>query len=123
MKLTQLSKTLFSTTLTLAAATMISGQAAAHCGACAADKAKANHAHNIPETAAAAGNFNTLLTAVKAAGLAETLSGEGPFTVLAPTDDAFAKLPKGTVEALLKDTDKLKAILLYHVVPAKLDAE
>ena len=72
---------------------------------------------DIVDTAVGAGSFNTLVTAVKAAGLVETLKGKGPFTVFAPTDEAFAKLPAGTVEALLKDTEKLKSILLYHVVP------
>jgi uncharacterized surface protein with fasciclin (FAS1) repeats len=71
----------------------------------------------IVETAVEAGSFETLVAAVKAAGLVEALSGEGPFTVFAPTDEAFAKLPEGTVEALLKDKDKLAAILTYHVVP------
>ncbi len=74
---------------------------------------------NIVETAAAAGNFKTLLAAVNAAGLEETLEGKGPFTVFAPTDEAFAKLPAGTVEALLKDKAKLTAILTYHVVAGK----
>lgn len=78
---------------------------------------------NIVETAIAAGSFNTLVSAVKAAGLVETLSGEGPFTVFAPTDDAFAKLPEGTVPALLKDKEKLKAILTYHVVAGKVLAK
>jgi uncharacterized surface protein with fasciclin (FAS1) repeats len=78
---------------------------------------------NIVETAVAAGSFSTLVTAVKAAGLVETLSGEGPFTVFAPTDDAFAKLPEGTVEALLKDKEKLTAILTYHVVAGKVMAK
>jgi len=77
---------------------------------------------DIVDTAVAAGSFNTLVTAVKAAGLVETLKGKGPFTVFAPTDDAFAKLPRGTVEALLKDTPKLKSILTYHVVPGKVMA-
>jgi transforming growth factor-beta-induced protein len=72
--------------------------------------------NNIVEIAVADGRFKTLVAAVTAAGLADTLKGKGPFTVFAPTDDAFAKLPKGTVEALLKDTPKLKDILLYHVV-------
>jgi uncharacterized surface protein with fasciclin (FAS1) repeats len=72
---------------------------------------------NIVETAVAAGNFETLVTAVEAAGLVETLSGEGPFTVFAPTDEAFAALPEGTVEGLLEDTDALTSILTYHVVP------
>jgi uncharacterized surface protein with fasciclin (FAS1) repeats len=77
---------------------------------------------NIVETAVAAGTFNTLVAAVKAAGLAETLSGPGPFTVLAPTDEAFAKLPAGTVEGLLKDIPKLKGILTYHVIAGKVMA-
>jgi uncharacterized surface protein with fasciclin (FAS1) repeats len=78
---------------------------------------------NIVETAVSAGQFNTLVAAVKAAGLVETLSGPGPFTVFAPTDDAFAKLPEGTVEALLKDKEKLTAILTYHVAAGKYMAE
>jgi len=77
---------------------------------------------DIVETAAAAGSFKTLITAVKAAGLEETLKGKGPFTVFAPTDEAFAKLPAGTVEALLKDKAKLTAILTYHVVAGKVMA-
>lgn len=73
---------------------------------------------DIVDTAAGAGNFNTLVAAVKAAGLVETLKGEGPFTVFAPTDEAFSALPEGTVEDLLKpeNKDKLTAILTYHVV-------
>jgi uncharacterized surface protein with fasciclin (FAS1) repeats len=80
------------------------------------------HDKDIVDTAVAAGSFNTLVKAVKAAGLVETLKGEGPFTVFAPTDDAFAKLPEGTLESLLKDTEKLKAILTYHVVAGKVMA-
>jgi uncharacterized surface protein with fasciclin (FAS1) repeats len=72
---------------------------------------------NIVETAAEAGTFTTLLAAAEAAGLVETLSGEGPLTVFAPTDEAFAALPEGTVEGLLANTDALTAILTYHVVP------
>ncbi len=74
---------------------------------------------NIVETAMAAGSFKTLLKAAEAAGLVDTLKSKGPFTVFAPTDEAFAKLPKGTVESLLKDKAKLTAILTYHVVPGK----
>jgi uncharacterized surface protein with fasciclin (FAS1) repeats len=76
-------------------------------------------AANVVETAASAGQFNTLLAAAKAAGLADALATKKDITVFAPTDKAFAKLPKGTVESLLKpeNKDKLKAILLYHVVP------
>jgi uncharacterized surface protein with fasciclin (FAS1) repeats len=79
---------------------------------------------NIVETAVAAGSFDTLVAAVKAAGLVETLSGEGPFTVFAPTDDAFAKLPEGTIANLLKPENKemLQSILMYHVVAAKVPA-
>lgn len=74
---------------------------------------------DIVDTAVSAGKFNTLVAAVKAAGLVDVLKGDGPFTVLAPSDDAFAKLPAGTVESLLKEEnlDKLKAILTYHVIP------
>ena len=75
--------------------------------------------HDIVDTAVAAGSFKTLAAAVTAAGLVPTLKGAGPFTVFAPTDDAFAKLPAGTVEALLKDIPKLTAILTYHVVSGK----
>ena len=74
---------------------------------------------NIVETAVAAGSFNTLATALKAAGLVATLEGKGPFTVFAPTDEAFAKLPEGAVEKLLADTAQLKSVLLYHVVPGR----
>jgi uncharacterized surface protein with fasciclin (FAS1) repeats len=77
------------------------------------------HAADIVDTAVAAGQFNTLVKAVKAAGLVDTLKGNGPFTVFAPTDAAFAKLPAGTVESLHKDQDKLAKILTYHVVPGK----
>ena len=79
---------------------------------------------DIVDTAVAAGNFKTLATALKSAGLIETLKGKGPFTVFAPTDEAFAKLPKGTVEDLLKpeNKDKLIAILTYHVVPGRVMA-
>lgn len=77
------------------------------------------HGMNIVETAADAGSFGTLLAAAEAAGLVETLSGDGPLTVFAPTDDAFAALPEGTVESLLlpENRDQLVAILTYHVVP------
>ena len=73
----------------------------------------------IVEVAIQAGTFKTLVAAVQATGLVDTLNGNGPFTVFAPTDEAFAKLPKGTVDALLKDIPKLKNILLYHVVAGK----
>jgi uncharacterized surface protein with fasciclin (FAS1) repeats len=74
---------------------------------------------DIVDTAVAADNFNTLVAAVEAAGLVETLKGEGPFTVFAPTDEAFAALPEGTVEGLLEDIPTLTAVLTYHVVPGK----
>lgn len=92
---------------------------AAWAGTCATEKAAAK---SIVETAVGAGNFETLVAALQAAGLVETLSGEGPFTVFAPTDAAFAKLPAGTVEALLADVAKLAQILTYHVAPGALMA-
>jgi uncharacterized surface protein with fasciclin (FAS1) repeats len=84
--------------------------------------ASLSHAADIVDTAAASGQFNTLVKAVQAAGLVDTLKGKGPFTVFAPTDAAFAKLPAGTVEALLQDKEKLAQILTYHVVPGKVMA-
>ena len=82
------------------------------------------HAKDIVDTAVAAGDFKTLVAAVQAAGLVETLKGPGPFTVFAPTDAAFAKLPAGTVQSLLKPENKAKlvAVLTYHVVPGKVMA-
>jgi uncharacterized surface protein with fasciclin (FAS1) repeats len=82
-------------------------------------------AQDIVDTAVSAGSFNTLVAAVKAAGLVDTLKGPGPFTVFAPTDEAFAKLPPGTVEDLLKPENKakLQAILTYHVVSGKVMAK
>lgn len=77
---------------------------------------------NIVETAVGAGSFTTLVAAVKAAGLVETLSGTGPFTVFAPTDEAFAKVPKETLDAVLADKEKLTSILTYHVVSGKVMA-
>jgi uncharacterized surface protein with fasciclin (FAS1) repeats len=74
---------------------------------------------DIVDTAVAAGSFKTLVTAIEAAGLVETLKGPGPFTVFAPTDEAFARLPPGTVESLLADKAKLTAVLTYHVVAGK----
>ena len=78
--------------------------------------------HDIIDTAVAAGSFKTLAAALTAANLIDTLKGAGPFTVFAPTDEAFAKLPAGTVDALLKDIPKLSAILTYHVVSGKVMA-
>lgn len=85
---------------------------------CAAPAPRAEEAatKDVVQTAVAAGNFKTLVAAVKAAGLAEALEGKGPFTVFAPTDEAFAKLGEEKVAALLKDKAKLKDVLLYHVV-------
>lgn len=98
------------TYLAMTAATLIAGPALAD-----------SHSKDIVDTAIEAGNFTTLVAAVEAAGLVETLKGEGPFTVFAPTDEAFAALPEGTVEELLKpeNIDQLTAILTYHVVPGK----
>ena len=79
-------------------------------------------AKDIVETAVAAGSFKTLATALGAAGLVDTLKGKGPFTVFAPTDEAFAKIPKADLDALLKDKAKLTAVLTYHVVAGKVMA-
>ena len=78
---------------------------------------------DIVDTAVGAGTFKTLATALTEAGLIETLKGKGPFTVFAPTDEAFAKLPKGTLESLLKDKEALKKVLLYHVVSGSVMAK
>jgi uncharacterized surface protein with fasciclin (FAS1) repeats len=90
----------------------------------AAPAASGDAKHDIVDTAVAAGSFNTLAAALKAAGLVDTLKGAGPFTVFAPTDAAFAKLPAGTLESLLKPENKarLTAILTYHVVPGNVMA-
>ena len=81
------------------------------------------HAKDIVDTAVAAGTFKTLAAALQAAGLVDTLKGKGPFTVFAPTDEAFAKIPKAELDALLKDKAKLTAVLTYHVVPGKVMAK
>ena len=80
-------------------------------------------AKDIVDTAVAAGSFKTLATALTAAGLIDTLKGKGPFTVFAPTDEAFAKIPKADLDALLADKAKLTAVLSYHVVPGKVMAK
>jgi len=80
-------------------------------------------AKGIVDTAVSAGNFKTLATALTAAGLIDTLKGPGPFTVFAPTDEAFAKIPKAQLDALLADKAKLTAVLTYHVVPGKVMAK
>lgn len=102
------------------AVALAASPAFAHCGACGSgaghDHGAAQASADIVGTATASGSFNTLVTAVRAAGLEETLSDGGPYTVFAPTDAAFAKLPAGTVESLLADPDRLREILLYHVV-------
>jgi uncharacterized surface protein with fasciclin (FAS1) repeats len=103
--------------LLIAAAMAASFIAVPSTGSAAAEK-------TIVGVAAEAGQFKTLVAAVKAAGLVDTLNGAGPFTVFAPTDEAFAKLPAGTVEDLLKpeNKEKLQAVLTYHVVPGKIMA-
>ena len=85
-------------------------------------EAQAAPAGDLVQVATEAGSFSTLLKAVQAAGLVETLQGEGPFTVFAPTDEAFAKLPAGALDALLADREALAKVLTYHVLPAKVTA-
>lgn len=108
------SAVLFSATLTTVSTALACGGGAATTAAKTGD---------IVEVASGAGTFQTLLTAATAAGLVDTLKGEGPFTVFAPSDDAFAKLPAGTVEALLQDKEQLRAVLTYHVVSGKVLAK
>lgn len=119
-------------TLTLAAGLILAAaDSFAHCGSCGTEKphehaeqaSAKSEMNSILETAEAAGSFTTLVAAIKAAGLEKALSGDGPFTVFAPTDEAFAALPKGTVESLLKDKEKLTAILTYHVVEGAVKAQ
>lgn len=131
MQLTFLSKTV--RTISVLTMLTITVGLAAEANACpnsakrqnSALAARPAQAKTIVEIAAGDANFSTLVTAVKAAGLAETLSGKGPFTVFAPTNEAFAALPKGTVEKLLKpeNRDALRQILTYHVVPGDLMAK
>jgi len=105
---------------------LMTGPAFAHCGKCGVGDEHTHAAeasnNDIVAVATSAGSFNTLVAAVQAAGLVETLQSAGPFTVFAPTDEAFAKLPEGTVENLIANPDKLKQILLYHVVAGKVTA-
>lgn len=105
----------------LAVAVTALGIGCAHTGSTRPTRVGA--AQDIVDIAVSSGSFKTLVTAVKAAGLVTTLKGPGPFTVFAPTDAAFAKLPKGTVEGLLKDKKKLAAVLTYHVVPGRVMAK
>ena len=117
----RLTAILMTLSLALTTSALIASSASAQCGSGAADEASA-YPNDIVDTAAAAGTFGTLLAAAKAAGMVDALKQSGPLTVFAPTDAAFAKLPKGTVEALLKDTKKLKAILSFHVVAGMVDS-
>jgi uncharacterized surface protein with fasciclin (FAS1) repeats len=123
-------KTLRNTlTATLAGGLLVLGAPLALAGNCSsgdhANAAQASSKGTIVDIAAGNDDFSTLVAAVKAAGLAETLMGEGPFTVFAPTNEAFAALPEGTVESLLKpeNKDQLVAILTYHVVPGQVLAK
>ena len=104
--------------LVIAALTVIAGTASG-AGSSPAGTA-AGEQRDIVQTAVAAGKFKTLAGLLEQAGLAKTLEGRGPFTVFAPTDAAFAEVPKATLQALAKDKDRLRAVLLYHVVKGKL---
>jgi len=114
-------KTLLVTTLSAASLATAGAALAGEAGVAEKAMAEAPKAVDIVDTAIAAGDFTTLVAAVEAAGLVETLKGDGPFTVFAPTDTAFAALPEGTVADLLKpeNKEKLAAILTYHVLPGK----
>ena len=111
--------------LTVSAASAVALAAAGPASASAGPERNAVPAaakKNIVQTAVSAGKFNTLASLLKQAGLAKTLQGKGPFTVFAPTDAAFAKVPKATLNALAKDKAKLRSVLLYHVATGKLTA-
>jgi uncharacterized surface protein with fasciclin (FAS1) repeats len=110
-----------STSTTLAAGALIA--ALIGTSASAGSYGKQSAQMDIVDTAVAAGSFNTLVIAVQKAGLVETLKGEGPFTVFAPTDEAFAKIPADKLNALLADKEALKKVLTYHVVPGKVMAK
>jgi uncharacterized surface protein with fasciclin (FAS1) repeats len=103
--------------------TIAAGAAIVASFAAAPVSAQYSEQKDIVDTAVEAGSFTTLATALQAAGLVDVLKGEGPFTVFAPTDEAFAKLPEGTIEALLADTEALTKVLTYHVVPGAVKAE
>jgi uncharacterized surface protein with fasciclin (FAS1) repeats len=126
----QTMKNLTVTLLAIVVALTMSSAVYAQCGstekASATGSAKENarvvEKMDIVETAMSAGSFETLVTAVKTAGLVEALKGEGPLTVFAPTDEAFASLPEGALESLMKDKEALAAVLTYHVVPRELKA-
>jgi uncharacterized surface protein with fasciclin (FAS1) repeats len=113
------------TALALTTVLALSANAKEPCNSSKTAAAKATALPDIVDTAVKAGSFKTLVAAVKAAGLVDVLKGDGPFTVFAPTDAAFAKLPAGTVETLLKPENKaqLVAILTYHVVPGSVTAD
>lgn len=118
-------KTIWTTSALVVAALLFSGQSpvlAEDCGSCSGNKMKAA-SKDIVDTAVSAGSFNTLVAAVKAADLVDVLKSDGPFTVFAPTDAAFAALPEGTVAGLLKDKQALANILTYHVVPGRVMAK
>ena len=114
---------LFGLALVVVSLGAFAGGHAKHADPAKADHAKqgahAAHSPDIVDIAVSNGNFDTLVTAVQAAGLVETLKGEGPFTVFAPTDEAFAKLPSAALNALLADPKALANVLTYHVVPGK----
>ncbi len=105
---------------TLAVATAVGGAALATTAAAGADQSATKR--DVVQTAVAAGKFKTLASLLTKAGLAGTLKGKGPYTVFAPTDAAFAKVPKSTLDALGKDKAKLRAVLLYHVASGRLTA-
>jgi uncharacterized surface protein with fasciclin (FAS1) repeats len=102
--------------------TLIAAAALATLGLPASGRAESQGAKDIVDTAVAAGSFKTLASALQAAGLVETLKGKGPFTVFAPTDQAFARIPKADLDALLKDKARLTRVLTYHVVPGQVMA-
>ena len=114
-------RTIVAGAIALAALAIPAVASAQHAGGHSSSAASAPK-QNIVEVAVAAGSFNTLVAAVKAAGLVETLSGPGPFTVFAPSDAAFAKVPKATLDGLLADQAALRSVLTFHVIPGRVGA-
>ena len=114
--------TLITITLALVVAPALVAQAS-NCSGGHSEAKQASNTPDIVDTAIAAGSFKTLVAAVQAADLVDVLKGDGPYTVFAPTDEAFAKLPAGALQSLLDNPEQLKQVLLYHVVPGNVKAE
>ena len=117
------SPTRFAVPIALVVLVVAQGALAGSHGEPSSEMGSSHVSQDIVDVAVSAGSFETLVAAVQAAGLVDTLKGEGPYTVFAPTDEAFAKIPKSDLDALLADREKLVAVLTYHVVPGRVTAK